>query len=325
MNRRTFIAAFGGAAAWPVLARGQQPAMPVIGYLGLTSAQAEAYPLASFHRGLSEAGFDEGRNVTIDRLFAESDVSRLPVLADELVRRKVMVAFTGTTVATLAIKAATSTIPVVFVIGSDPVNLGLVASLNHPGGNLTGVSFLIMQVEAKRLGLLHEFAPKADLIGVLLNANNPFFENQSHELNEASRELSLKIQIEPASNERDIATAFAAFARQHAGAVLVGTDPYFYFQRALVVDTAVRLQIPAIYGQREFVEAGGLMSYGTSLTEAFRQAGGFVARILKGANPADLPVEQSIKFEFLINRKTANALGLQIPPTLLARATEVIE
>jgi putative ABC transport system substrate-binding protein len=299
--------------------------MPVIGYLGLTSAEADAYLLAPFRKGLSEAGFDEGRNVTIDYLFAERDASRLPALAAELVRRKVTVVLTGTTISTFAIKAATSTIPIVFAIGSDPVNLRLVASFGRPGGNLTGVSFFTTQIEAKRLGVLHELAPKADPVGVLLNANNPFFNNQVQDLNEGSRELGLKIQIESASNEREIAAAFAAFARRHAGGLVVGSDPYFNSQRALVIDPAVQLRMPAIYEWPEFAEAGGLMSYGTSVTDAYRQASGFVARILKGANPADLPVEQPTKFKFVINMKTAQALGLDVPPSLLARADEVIE
>jgi putative tryptophan/tyrosine transport system substrate-binding protein len=325
MKRREFIAGLGGAAAWPLTARAQQSAMPVIGYLGLTSADADAYLLAPFRKGLIEAGFDEGRNVTIDYLFAERDIGRLPALAAELVRRKVTVIFTGTTVSALAVKAATATIPIVFATGVDPVKSGLVASLGRPGGNLTGVSFFTNQMEPKRLGLLHEFAPKAALIAVLLNANNPFFDNQSRDLDEASRQLGLKIHIESASNERDIAAAFAAFARQHAEALLVGADPYFNSQRALVIVPPAQLRIPAIYEWREFAEAGGLMSYGTSLTEAYRQASGFVIRILKGENPADLPVLQSTKFEFVINLKTAKGIGIEVPPALSARADEVIE
>jgi putative ABC transport system substrate-binding protein len=325
MRRRTFIAALGSAAAWPMVARAQQPTMPVIGYLSPTSADDNAYLLAAFRKGLSEAGFVEGRNIAIEYRFAERDIGRLPALAAELVNRQVTVVFTGTTPSALALKAATSTIPTVFAIGADPVKLGLVVSLNRPGGNLTGVSFFAPQMEPKRLGLLHEFAPKVDLIAALLNANNPFFGDQSRDLAEASRALGLKIHVESASNERDIATAFAAFARQQAGALLVGSDSYFNSQRMLVIDPAAQLRLPAIYEWREFVEAGGLMSYGTSLTGAFRQAGDFVGRVLKGANPADSPVQQSTKFEFVINLKTAKALGISVPPTLLARADEVIE
>jgi len=325
MNRRAVMLALGGAAAWPLPARAQQAGMPVVAYLGLTSADTDAYLLAPFRKGLSEAGFDDGRNVIIDYRFADGDVSRLPALAAELVGRKVTVAFTGTTVSALVMKAATATIPIVFAIGTDPVKSGLVASLNRPGGNLTGLSFFTNQMEAKRLGLLHEFVPTVGLVAVLLNPNNPFFGNQSRDLGEASRALGLKVHIEPASNERDIATAFAAFARQRAGALLVGADPYFNSQRARIIVPAAELRLPAIYEWRELAEAGGLMSYGTSLTGAYRQASDFVVRILKGAHPADMPVLQSTKFEFVINLKTAKALGIEVPPGLSAIADEVIE
>jgi putative tryptophan/tyrosine transport system substrate-binding protein len=330
MRRREFIALVGGAAAvpsllWPLAARGQQSAMPVIGYLGLTTADTDAYLLASFRRGLGEAGYEEGRNVLIDYRFAERDVGRLPALAAEFVERNVTVVCTGTTVSALAMKAATSTIPVVFAIGTDPVKSGLVASLNRPGGNLTGISFFTNQMEAKRLGLLHELVPKAELIAVLLNPSNPFFDNQSRDLAEAARALGLKIHIEGASNERDITAAFAAFARLRAEALLVGADPYFNSQRALVIAPAAQLRLPAIYEWREFAEAGGLMSYGTSLTGAYRQASDFVVRILRGTNPAEMPVLQSTKFEFVINLKTAKGLAIEVPPGLSAIADEVIE
>jgi putative ABC transport system substrate-binding protein len=325
VRRRDLITLLGSAVAWPLAARAQQTKMPVVGYLGLTSVDADAYLLAPFRKGLSEAGFDEGQNVTIDYRFAERDVSRLPGLAAELVARKVDVVYTATTVSALAMKAATSTLPVVFAIGSDPVQLGLVTSLNRPGGNVTGVSFFTTQMEAKRLGLLHELAPDVDLIAVLLNPNNPFFNNQLSDLDEASRALGLKIHIERASNEHDIAMAFTAFGRERAGALLVGADPYFNSQRALVIAPAAQHLLPAIYEWREFVEAGGLMSYGTSLTGASRQASDFVVRILKGANPADLPVLQVTKFEFIVNLKTAKALGVKLSDNLLSLADEVIE
>jgi putative ABC transport system substrate-binding protein len=326
MKRRAFISLLGGAAAaWPLAARAQQPPMPVVGYLGLTTAEADAYLIAAFRDGLAEAGFVEGRNIAIDYLFAERDISRLPALAAELVARKVTVVFTATTVSALAMKAATSTTPIVFAIGADPVKSGLVTSLNRPGGYLTGVSFFTNQMEAKRLGLLHEFVPKVDLVAVLLNPNNPFFDNQSNDLGEASRALGLKIHVERASSVREIDRAFGAFAQQQAGALLVGADPYFNSQRSLVIAQAAQLSLPAIYEWREFAEAGGLMSYGTSLTGAYRQASDFVVRILKGATPADLPVLQSTKFEFVINLKTAKALGIEVPPGLSAIADEVIE
>jgi len=315
----------GSAVGWPFVATAQQPAMPVVGYLGLTSANSDAYLITPFRKALSQAGFDDGRNVAIKYRFAEDNVSRLPTLAAELVRSNVAVIFTATTVSALAVKAATSTVPVVFAIGADPVKSGLVASLNQPGGNLTGVSFFTNQMESKRLGLLHEIAPKAELIGVLLNPNNPFFENQTKDVESASRALGLKSDIQRASNEHDIAAAFSAFAQQRAGAVLVGADPYFNSQRSLVIAPATQLHLPAIYEWREFVEAGGLMSYGTSLTEAYRQAGDFVIRILKGAKPADLPVLQSTKFEFIINLKTAKQIGIEVPPGLSARADAIIE
>ena len=326
MRRRDVITLVGGAAAaWPFAALAQQPAMPVIGYLGLSSAKADAYMLAPFLKALSEAGFDEGRNVGIEYRFAEGDVNRVPSLASDLVREKVAVIFAGTTVSALATKAATSTIPTIFAIGADPVNVGLVSSLNHPGGNLTGISFFTSQMEAKRLALLHEIVPNAELVGVLLNPNNPFSADQSRDVEEASRALNLKIQIERASNELEIAKAFNEFAQRKVGALLVGADPYFNSQRSLVIAPAAVLRIPGIYEWREFTEAGGLMSYGTSLTEAYHQAGEFVARVLKGANPADLPVLQASKFEFVINLKTAKALDLPLAPTVFARADEVIE
>jgi ABC-type uncharacterized transport system substrate-binding protein len=324
MRRRDFITLIGGAPAWPVWARAQ-PAMPVIGYLGLTSADTDDYLLAVFRKALKNAGFEDGRNVTIDYVFAERDAKRLPALAEELVRRKASVIFTGTTVSALAAKAATATIPVVFAIGADPVRSGLVESLNRPGGNLTGLSFFTNQMEAKRLGLLHELAPKVNRVAVLLNPNNPFYGNQVADLNEAARALDLRLDIERAGNAHDIEAAFQAFAQQRTGALLVGADPYFNSQRALVIAPATRLSLPAIYEWREFAEAGGLMSYGTSLTDAYRQASDYVVRILQGQRPAELPVLQSIKFELVLNLKTAKALGIEIPPTLLARADEVIE
>ena len=323
MKRREFITLVGGAAAWPLAARAQQPAMPVIGYLGLFSPSDDVEVISPFRKGLKEAGFDEGHNVSIEFRFAEFDVSRLPTFVAEFVSRKVTVIFAASTAAALAAKTATSTVPIVFATGADPIQSSLVARLNRPGGNLTGVSFFSPQMESKRLGLLHDLVPKADLIAVLLNPNNPFHENQLKDVNEASRALGLKIHIETASNERGITAAFNAFA--HAGAVLVGADPYYHRRRALVIQPAVQLRLPAIYEWREFAEAGGLMSYGTVLTEAYRQAGEYVARILKGESPADLPVMQSSKFEFVINLKTARQIGIEVPPSLSARADEVIE
>lgn len=326
MRRRDFVKVLiGFAADWPFVAYAQQLSTPVVGYLGLTSAKSDAYLIAPFLKALSDAGFEDGRNMKIEYRFAERDVARLPELAKDLVDRNVAVIFTGTTVSALAAKAATSTIPVVFAIGADPIKSGLVSSLNHPGGNLTGVSFFTNQMEAKRLGLLHEFASKAGVFAVLLNPNNPFFDNQLNDVQEAARRLDVKIHIERASNEQDIASAFKKFTQEQAGALLVGADPYFNSQRSLVIAPAVQLRLPAIYEWREYAEAGGLMSYGTSLTDAYRQASDFVVRILKGARPADLPVLQADKFEFVINLKTAKAMGVPVPLQLQQRATEFIE
>jgi len=326
MRRREFLGVLGGSAvALSRTARAQQPAKPVIGYLGLASPNGEAELISSFGKGLKESGFEEGRNVSIEFRFAEGDVGRLPALAAELLSNKIVVIVTGTTAAALAAKAATSTVPIVFGIGADPVKSGLVERLNRPGGNLTGISFFTNQMESKRLGLLHELAPKAGLIAVLLNPRNPFFDNQVQDVNEASRLLGLKIHLERASDEAEITRAFNSFARLQAGALLVGADLYFTSRRALVIDPAIQLRLPAIYEWRQFAEAGGLMSYGTVLAEAFRQVGEYAARILKGENPAELPVMQATKFEFVINLKTAKLIDIEVPPGLSARADEVIE
>jgi putative ABC transport system substrate-binding protein len=325
VRRRDVITLLGGATAWPLAARAQQAAMPVIGYLGLTSPNGEAEMISSFGKGLREGGLEEGRNVSIAFRFAETDVSRLPALAAELVGSKAALLVASTTAAALAAKATTSTVPIVFAMGSDPVKMGLVEKLNRPGGNVTGIVFFTNQMESKRLGLLHEIAPKADLIAVLLNPRNPFFEDQLKDLTEASRALGVRIQVERASSEPEIAAAFKTFAQQQAGAVLVGADIYFNSRRDLVIDPAVRLRLPAIYEWRQFVEVGGLMSYGTILTEAFVQAGEYAARILKGESPAELPVMQASKFEFVINLKTARQIGVEVPPGLSARADDIIE
>ena len=326
MRRREFITLVGGAATWPVAARAQQPAMPVIGFLNSTSPTAWAHLVAAFRQGLSEMGYVEHRSVGIEWRWAEGRYEQLPALAADLVRRQVsVIVSTGGLNSIFAAKAATTDIPIVFTTGTDPVKDGLVVSLNRPDGNITGVHMFVSQMEGKRLGLLHELVPTAALIGVLLNPTRLPAERQLKDVQEAARAIGQQIHIVHASSERDLATAFMTLAQLRAGALLVGADPFFNSRRDVIVELAARHAIPAIYEQREFVVAGGLMSYGTSLPDGYRQAGVYTGRILKGAKPADLPVFQSSRFEFVINLKTAKALGIEVPPNLSARADEVIE
>jgi putative ABC transport system substrate-binding protein len=324
MRRREFITLLGGAAAWPVAVRAQQQAIPLIGFLNGSSAWESAHLVAAFGQGLSEIGYVDGRNVVIDYRWAEGRYDRLPTLAADLVRRQVAV-IASNTPATIAAKAATTTIPIVFSSGGDPIKLGFVASLNRPGGNVTGVSFFSTMLEAKRLGILRELVPTAAMIAVLLNPKFPGAEAQSQEVQEAARSLSLQIRILRASTERDLDATFATLAELRAGGLLVGADPFLYSRRDYIVALATRHAVPAIYEQREFAVAGGLMSYGTNITDAYRQVGIYTGRVLKGEKPADLPVMQSTRFEFVINLKTAKSLGLDLPATVLARADEVIE
>ena len=326
MRRREFMFALASAAGWPLAARAQQPAMPVIGFLGFTSPEAFAREVAAFRRGLGEPGYVEGRNVTIEFCWARGEFDRLPSLAADLVRSGAdVIAALGTPASALAAKAATATIPIVFVTGADPVQLGLVGRLNRPGGKATGVYMLTSALEAKRLELLHEAVPGAAAIGVIVDPNSPDTEIQLRELASVAPPLGQRIKILRAATDSDIADAFAAVAEQRMEALLVASSPNYRPREEQIVTLAARHAVPAIYSFRGFAEAGGLMSYGTDLAEAYRQAGTYAGRILRREKSADLPVQQSTKVEFVINLKTAKTLGLTLPPSLLVRADEVIE
>jgi ABC-type uncharacterized transport system substrate-binding protein len=326
MKRREVVTILGGIAAWPLAARGQQRTMPVVGFLQSASQGGTAHMLAAFHSGLREVGYIEGQNVGIVYRYADGQYDRLPVLAAELVRSQVAVlAATGGDAAVLAARAATATIPIVIITGSDPVALGYVASLNRPGGNVTGVVLLSSNLGAKRVGLLRQFVPKADAFGVLVNPTYPVSAAQLAEVQAAAATINVRLITASASADRDFDPAFAALLQQGAGALLVSADPFFNSRRDQIVAVAARYAVPAIYEWREYAVAGGLLSYGTSLTEAYRLAGVYAGRVLKGEKPAELPVMQTTKFELVINLKTAKTLGLAVPDGLVLAADEVIE
>jgi putative ABC transport system substrate-binding protein len=325
MRRREFIGnLIGAAVAWPLTAGAQQSVMPVIGYLNTRAPNEDPHVLAAFRQGLAETGYVEGRNVTIEYRWAEGHNDRLPALAADLVRHQVTV-IAANSQATVAAKAATTTIPIVFITGGDPVQIGFVPSLSRPGGNLTGVTTLDMELGPKRLELLHELLPKAETIAALINPTFPGNEIQARELQAAARTLGLQVHVLHASTDQDITTAFANVDRLQANGLVIGNDPFFSSRIEQLAALALHHAVPAVYGYREFVTANGLMSYGTDLAANYRLAGIYVGKILKGEKPAELPVQQLMKIELVINLKTANALGITIPPLIMERADEVIE
>jgi putative ABC transport system substrate-binding protein len=327
LGRRKFLATLGGAAAaWPLAARAQQPTMPVVGFLSSGQPQVFARMIDAFRQGLSEIGYVVGQNVIFEHRAAGSDYDRFSAMANDLVRQQVAVIFsTGGTVAALAAKNATSTIPIVFYMGGDPVKQDLVASLNRPGGNLTGLAWLGVDLGAKRLELLRELVPTSMGVAVLANPNNPDSEFEIRDVQQAARILGRQIHVVSASSDADFDSVFAMLVKQQTGALIVAGDPYFSGRRGRIVALATRYAVPTMYDRRDFADAGGLISYGHDRATAYRQLGTYTGRILKGAKPADLPVLQPTKFELVINLNAAKALSLDVPPTLLALADEVIE
>jgi len=326
MRRREFIAYIGGAAAWPLAARAQQPGMPVVGFLNPGLPEPSSFLVVAFREGLEKEGYVEGQNVTVEYRWASGHYNELQTLASDLVRRHaVAIAATGGSISAQAAKAATATIPIVFNVGEDPIKLGLVASFNRPGGNITGVNTLSPALESKRLGLLRELVPQAAIVAVLLNPSNPDADLQRRDIQAAASAIGQDLRTFDVGNESDIETAFAALVRQRADALLVGSDVFLTNRREQIVALAARYAVSTIYSFRSFAESGGLMSYSTNLVEVYRQVGFYVGRILKGEKPANLPIVQPTKFELVINLKTAKAMNVKISDNLLSLADEVIE
>ena len=325
MKRREFVTLLGGGAVWPLAARAQQPAMPVVGFLGSTSPDLYAHLVRAYREGLGDVGYVEGRNVAIEFRWAESQYERLPALAADLVGRRVNVITAAAFPAAVAAKAATTTIPIVFSIGVDPVELGLVASLNRPGGNATGVTNLNQELTPKQLEVLRELIPTATVMAALINPTNPNAEAHTRDLHAAARTLGLRLHSLHASSERDLDPVFERLVQLRAEGLVIGSDAFFVSRSKQLGALTLSRAVPAIYQFREFVAGGGLLSYGSSIPDAYRQVGVYTGRILRGEKPADLPVQQSTKVELFINLKTAKALGIEVPATLLARANEVIE
>jgi putative ABC transport system substrate-binding protein len=325
VKRRQFIRLLGGATAWPLAARAQQPAMPVVGFINSSSPRDFDYRVISLRRGLGEVGYIEGQNVAIEYRWAEGHYDRLPSLAADLVRRRVSVIAVTSTPGAMAAKAASAAIPIVFAIGADPIKFGLVASLNRPGGNVTGVSFLINSLVAKQLEVLHEALPKTLILGFLVNPTNPSADFDTSDAHGAANALGRKLVVAKASTVTEFESAFATLVQQGAGAVSVGADPFFDNQPETLVALAARYNLPAIYPYREYAVVGGLMSYGTNRADAIRQIGIYAGRILKGDDPAHLPVQQSTRIELVVNLKAAKAGRIEVPTSLLLRADEVIE
>jgi putative tryptophan/tyrosine transport system substrate-binding protein len=325
MRRREFITLIGGSAAWPLAAHAQQPAMPVIGVLNALSPSVAVLQQSGFKQGLNEAGYIEDRNVKIEFRWAEGHYDRLPALAADLVGRRVTVIAAGGPPAARAAQAATSTIPVVFTSGDDPVQIGLVPTLNHPGGNITGVHLFFSELSAKRLGFLHDLLPQVIVVGAILNPASPTAEAQANDLQKAARALALQVQIVHARNQQEIDAAFDRLSTQNVGAVILGSDPSYLTLRKQIITLAASHRLPAIYEVRDYPDAGGLMSYGTNVKDAYRVAGNYVGRILNGEKPADLPVVEETKFELVINNKAAKSLGINISGNVLSLADEVIE